>query len=670
VRRSPEAIERLAPLLVLFLASLLIYGRTLSYPFVLDDRMVIVHNEFLRSPASLPLLLVSDYSRGTTFGPGYFRPLMMITFALQGLLFGWSPGPFHLVNVLLHALAAWALYLTARAFGCGARSGLAGALLFTVFPPASESAGSIVGRCDILATLFFLLGWRAQILWQRGRMSTVRACVSGFGLLAMLGKENAAVYTAATAVTAVCFLLAARDAGSARLPGRGARGQLLICAAACTALAAYLLLRLVAVGGIGLTAAVSALSSNPVASLAQPERTYAALYGTGRLLLALLGTSPPSVPLPLVRGRPLPLEGPLDARVLLPGLLLVLILILAGRLVRRGRPEGAALAFFLMTLLPVSNLVVAGASFVGGRFLYLPFAGLALAAAIGFDRVSLRAAAHPRIAWLCPVLVGALISGWSVLAFERVTDWRSEEAIAESWERQFPWDVLGWNHSGMLALERGDLSKARESFERSVTIDPSDAGTLANLGRILGKLGLWKDSSERLRRAAELQPAAAEIRTELAQALLALGEKQAALEEARAAHELRPSLFAGRHAFATALFENGRFGEAAWEFQRLILIDPENAPLHHAYILSLYRDGRFEEARTAAGDASRRVPADPQFDLWKARLAVRLGRRDQAIADLEEAKRKGGPVGLWLERVGDLKALRDDPRARALAGAE
>ena len=251
-----------------------------------------------------------------------------------------------------------------------------------------------------------------------------------------------------------------------------------------------------------------------------------------------------------------------------------------------------------------------------------------------------------------------------------MTVWRSEEAIADSWERQFPWDVIGWNHSGALALERGDLSKARESFERSVTIDPGDAVTLANLGRVLGKMGLWKDSSERLRRAAELQPADAEIRTGLAQALLALGEKQAALEEARAAHELRPSLFAGRHAFATALFENGRFGEAAWEFQRLILIDPENAPLHHAYILSLYRDGRFEEARTAAGDASRRVPEDPQFDLWKARLAIRLGRRDQAIADLEEAKRKGGPVGLWLERVSDLKRLRDDPRARALAEAE
>jgi len=251
-----------------------------------------------------------------------------------------------------------------------------------------------------------------------------------------------------------------------------------------------------------------------------------------------------------------------------------------------------------------------------------------------------------------------------------VTVWRSEEAIADSWERQFPWDVIGWNHSGALALERGDLSKARESFERSVTIDPGDAVTLANLGRVLGKMGLWKDSSERLRRAAELQPADAEIRTGLAQALLALGEKQAALEEARAAHELRPSLFAGRHAFATALFENGRFGEAAWEFQRLILIDPENAPLHHAYILSLYRDGRFEEARTAAGDASRRVPEDPQFDLRKARLAIRLGRRDQAIADLEEAKRKGGPVGLWLERVSDLKRLRDDPRARALAEAE
>src|SRR5713226_80121 len=150
VRQSGDVRERLAVPLALIIASLLVYGRTLSYPYVLDDPGVIVHNEFLRSPSNFPLLLVSDYERGRSGGAGYYRPLMMITFALQGTLFGWNPGPFHLVNVILHAMTAWTLYLLARAMGCGAAGALVGALLFMVFPPSQESVASVVGRCDIL----------------------------------------------------------------------------------------------------------------------------------------------------------------------------------------------------------------------------------------------------------------------------------------------------------------------------------------------------------------------------------------------------------------------------------------------------------------------------------------------------------------------------------------
>src|SRR5260221_8376017 len=204
VRQPNDARKRIAALLLLTIASLLIYGRTMSYPFVLDDPVVIVHNDFLRSPGNFPLLLVSDYERGTSVAPGYFRPLMMITFAMQGILFGWDPGPFHLINVLLHGLTAWALYLAACDVGCGAAGAFVGALLFTVFPPGQEAVASVVGRCDILAALFYLLGWRAQVLWQRGSITTVRACASvfSFGLLAMLGKESGVVYAGATCLTA------------------------------------------------------------------------------------------------------------------------------------------------------------------------------------------------------------------------------------------------------------------------------------------------------------------------------------------------------------------------------------------------------------------------------------------------------------------------------------
>src|SRR5437867_10967524 len=93
---------------------------------------------------------------------------MMAAFWLQGGLFGWSPGPFHAVNIVLHGLAAWALLLTARALGASGAGAWFGGLLFLVFPPAQESVGSVVGRCDVLALLLVLLRWRSQLLWAGG----------------------------------------------------------------------------------------------------------------------------------------------------------------------------------------------------------------------------------------------------------------------------------------------------------------------------------------------------------------------------------------------------------------------------------------------------------------------------------------------------------------------
>src|SRR5436309_694396 len=82
-------------------------------------------------------------------------------------------------------------------------------LLFLVFPPAQGSVGSVVGRCDVLALLFVLLGWRSQILWERGTggdgpaPGATRAAFSVglLGLVAMLGKESGAIFPALVVLT-------------------------------------------------------------------------------------------------------------------------------------------------------------------------------------------------------------------------------------------------------------------------------------------------------------------------------------------------------------------------------------------------------------------------------------------------------------------------------------
>src|SRR2546425_2328576 len=268
--RARRALERFGAPSLFVLASFVVYGRSLAYPFVLDDRMAIVDNDFLKSARNPLAFLVSDYSRGTTHGPGYFRPLMMISFWLQGSLLGWSPGPFHAVNIVRLGRAAGALFLAARSIGASPAGAFFGGSLFLAFPPAQEPVGSIVGRCDLLAALLFLLGWRSQIAWETGAGSagapprTARTVVSLFclGLGAMLGKESAAIFPVVVALTPVAL---PAPQWRPRL-----RGRIAIGAAAALALAVYLALRGVATGGMALAPEALAGSQNPVGRLPPP----------------------------------------------------------------------------------------------------------------------------------------------------------------------------------------------------------------------------------------------------------------------------------------------------------------------------------------------------------------------------------------------------------------
>jgi len=665
----PRALERFGVPLLLVVASLVVYERTLAYPFVLDDRMAIVDNGFLKSARQPFVFLISDYSRGTSFGPGYFRPLMMASLWLQGSLFGWTPGPFHAVNLLLHGLAGWALFLAARALGASAAGSFFGGLLFVVFPPAQESVGSVVGRCDVLAALFLLLGWRAQIAWERGpssngpprRASRAAVTVVLLGFAAMLGKESGAVFPALVALTPLALpAFRWRD----RLPGRIAIG-----AAAAMALVAYLALRFWAVGGLSLAPEALAHSQNPVTRLPQPQRTYAALYGTGRLLLALLTPARLRATLDLGAPGPFPLGGPLDPNVALPAAALALLAVAPLALIRRRSPLALPAALLVLGLLPGTNLVVTASVFVGERFLYLPFAGVALAAAIGWDAASARwRGSAPALAAvrLCAAGLAALCA---VLAATRVQEWKSEEAIARRWVDAFPASTIGWNHLGTAALERGDLTEAGRSFEASLAIDPDNAVVLSHLGDVLIRLRQWSEAERRLERAVALDPGDLAARVNLGRACLQTGERERALNEARSAYALGPGNLAARHLLGSALFENRLFGEAAREFRSLVQEDPASPQLRHSLVLSLYRDDRLDEAARAADEAALRLPGEPLFALWRARLAARRGRTAEAIDRLAEARRNHAPVADWLRDVDDLNPLRYDPRVRALLGS-
>ena len=106
-------------------------------------------------------------------GEGHYWPLTYTTFWLEHRLWGfWAPG-FHAVNLLLHfanALLVWRLLV--RLDALPAWGAWAAAALFAAHPVHVEAVAWVIGRKDLLATLFYLgaaLAWLRSLEAERGK---------------------------------------------------------------------------------------------------------------------------------------------------------------------------------------------------------------------------------------------------------------------------------------------------------------------------------------------------------------------------------------------------------------------------------------------------------------------------------------------------------------------
>ncbi|HEY6098384.1 MAG TPA: hypothetical protein VIW03_03075, partial [Anaeromyxobacter sp.] len=148
------------------LVAALAFASTLRNQPVLDDGWAVLDNPIVRTlDVSRAFGAQYGYAGGATL-QGPYRPLATLSWALQYAIHGRAPLGYHLVNVLLHALASGLVALVARrVLGAAASSrvplgrpwvgGEAGALgaglLFALHPAHVEAVAPIVARTDVLA---------------------------------------------------------------------------------------------------------------------------------------------------------------------------------------------------------------------------------------------------------------------------------------------------------------------------------------------------------------------------------------------------------------------------------------------------------------------------------------------------------------------------------------
>jgi tetratricopeptide (TPR) repeat protein len=186
--------------LLLAIVAFCTYANTFSNSYVLDDLMVVPQNGLVQKGFSaIPDLLHTPYMKGYSNMPNdNYRPLSLITLAIETQVFGVNPGNNHVVNVLLFAFCVVALFLFLLHFFDGKKVGVAfaAALLFAVHPIHTEVVANVKSRDELLCFLFgflslylFIKHARSGALWQ-----LVAGALCYF--LSLLSKETSIAFVA------------------------------------------------------------------------------------------------------------------------------------------------------------------------------------------------------------------------------------------------------------------------------------------------------------------------------------------------------------------------------------------------------------------------------------------------------------------------------------------
>ena len=456
------------------LVAALVAAPSVRNGFVQDDHWVVEQRPLLRHPGSLAAVLTEPYwPRG--FGGVLWRPAVLVSYALDYRISA-NPHWFHAVNVLWAAAAAAALALLATLIA-GPRVGLVTGLLFAVHPVHVEATASVVGRAELVAAVGYAV---ALISALRSEQRPAWLLGVAFGAALAIGaKEHAATLPAA-----VLLVFLARD-----LERTGWRRTLAAAAPAAACATVIVMLYFVARRAVAGGAFTPGGLAPGLRGLDLVDRAWAMLaisLDWWRLLLFPVRLSADYNP------AQLSVTTALTARHGLAAVVWIAAGLAVWRL--RGRVPGVAvgLAWLLLTILPVSNVIVPTEVIVAERTLFLPSWGVMLAlAALGASVPWPRRAK----AWLLALAlgVGAVRSG------ARIAVWRDDESFFAAQQRDAPRSFRTLWLEGLEAFRQGQPARGERLLEAAVVAAPEVAGPRDDLARAYVARGLWAAAVRELR---------------------------------------------------------------------------------------------------------------------------------------------------------------------------
>ena len=392
--------------------------------------MVITGNQFTKQGfQGIGSILTTDFFTGffgkdqSMVSGGRYRPLSLVTFAIEYQIFGENPMISHFINVLLFTFICILLLILLRKFASSTGFGndqdpwylsapLLISLLFVAHPVHTEVVANIKSRDEILAFLFCLLTLYFSLKFLE-KQKLQMALLSGLTFfLALLAKENSVTFIIIQPIT---FYFFTRNKTKTNL-------ATVIPLIISTVI--FLLIRQ-AVIGHSTNPLENDLMNNPFVEMTLPQKYATILYTLGLYIKLLI------FPHPLTSDYypyHIPVIHPGDWQAIVPLVIYLLMIAYIFLKIRKKTLAAYCFLYFLVTISIVSNLVFPIGAFMSERFLFMPSLGFCILLGAGIIWMGNRIPAGSQISHLNKkLLVTGLVTiiltlyAWKTIS--RNADW-------------------------------------------------------------------------------------------------------------------------------------------------------------------------------------------------------------------------------------------------------
>jgi len=628
----------------------LCFLNSLFNDFTYDDLALVRDNPRIRSITDLRSIFLSDWWQPQTAEQEVirrqrdrlYRPLTMFSFALNYAASGLNPFGYHLVNVVLHAAVCALVYRFAQRLLEDHGAATLAAVLFAVHPVHCEAVANVVGRAEILAALFMLLG--LLVLCPERDLPSVRRVLGGAGLFiaALFSKETAACYLPVALIS-----LEVTTRGTLR-PWRW---WLTRCFLLLAPLAVYLPLRYAALEGHLLRDALPHEFLNPLVLAAWPVRLlhsftvlghYVRLFVFPTRLSCNYGLA---VIVPQAGPELLTFVGAASAAGVLAAL--------AGyaRGGKLWRQLAILSAIWIASYALISNTMLLIGVSVAERLAYWPSVPAAIAAAAiavhCWRRMQLSQSFSPTTRSLVRICATVLLVALGLRSVVRNADWANNLTLFAQDVATFPASAElneALAHELLLSIPGAQsrqeaqamLKRADRHLQAALKIAPRSQSALALRGRVLAMLGQREQAIMHFERAMQLGPLDRVARQMLWQLTDPTGEFARALAELATQVSTRPSDASLRRDYGQHLLDAGRYAEALAELELAARLAPDDAD---AWRLLGDACAVNNEPARAIEAWRQAVKLDPQNWQTHVNLSAVLATSGDLRASLEHARR-------------------------------